>query len=234
MSKKIGILGGMGPMATVDLFAKIVKNTPAATDQEHIRIIIDNHPQIPSRVCAILEGTESPLPALVESARLLEAAGVDFIIMPCNTAHFWLEELQKAVKVPIYSMIDHAAAYIQQHYPHFSGRIMLLASTATVQTNLYQNAFHARGLELRVPEPPDQEIVARAIDEVKAGHIENNAYLKQINVILNRYVAGGILAFIGGCTEIPLLYPYLEGDFAKLDPTLMLALMAIERAREDC
>ncbi len=100
MGKTVGILGGMGPLATVDLFAKIVENTPAVLDQDHLRIIIDNNPQIPPRVEAILQGGEDPLPAMVASAKLLAAAGADFIVMPCNTAHYWLDGLRAAVAVP--------------------------------------------------------------------------------------------------------------------------------------
>ncbi|MEH7124419.1 amino acid racemase [Bacillus sp. JJ1773] len=232
MSKKIGILGGMGPMATVDLFTEIVRNTPAKTDQEHLRIILDNHPQIPPRVPAILQGTESPLPMMVESAQQLEAAGVDFIIMPCNTAHFWLDQLQKTIKVPIYSMIHNTATYIQRDYPHFSGKTILLASRATIQTNLYQNDFHSLGLHLCVPKDQDQEIIDLTIKEVKAGHIETNVYIKQLSTILNRYeMEEGILACIGGCTEIPLIFPYLTSDVVKINPTQLLALMAVEQAK---
>ncbi|KAB2338424.1 amino acid racemase [Cytobacillus depressus] len=232
MSKKIGILGGMGPMATADLFAEIVRNTPAKTDQEHIRIIVDNHPQIPPRVPAILQGTESPLPMLIESAQLLEAAGVDFIIMPCNTAHFWLDQLQKTVKIPIYSMINYTATYIQRYYSYFSGKMIILASSATIQTNLYQKDFHSLGIQLCVPNEQDQEIIDLTIKEVKEGRIETNVYIKQLSTILKRYeMEKGILACIGGCTEIPLLFPYLKNDIVKINPTRILALMAVEQAK---
>ncbi|WP_043932519.1 aspartate/glutamate racemase family protein [Bacillus sp. EB01] len=232
MSKKIGILGGMGPMATADLFAEIVRNTPAKTDQEHIHIIVDNYPQIPPRVPAILQGTESPLPMLVESAQRLEAAGADFIIIACNTAHFWLDQLQKTVKVPIYSMIKYTATYIQRHYSYFSGKMILLASSATIQTNLYQKDFYSLGLHLSLPREQDQEVIDLAIKNVKAGHAETNDYIQQLSTILNRYeIEEGIVACIGGCTEIPLLFPYLKTDIVKINPTQLLAIMAVEQAK---
>lgn len=224
----IGILGGMGPMATVDLFKKIVENTPAHCDQEHLRIIIDNHPQIPSRVDAILGHGESPLPMLVESAKLLENAGVSFIVIPCNTAHYWYDQLQAAVHVPIYHIIDNAATYIQTHYANT--KAMLLATIATVKTGLYQKSFAAKGMSLSIPTALEQKTVDAALDDVKAGYISDNHYLPALRQILDHYAANGVHAFIGGCTEIPLLFPYLNGDYEKFDPTLMLARTAVEKA----
>ncbi|GAH53208.1 unnamed protein product, partial [marine sediment metagenome] len=107
--KIIGILGGMGPEATVDLFHKIIKFTPAKKDQDHFRIIIDNNPKIPDRTAAILGKGEDPLPALQETARNLEKAGVDFIIIPCNTAHYFLPQIQKSVNIPVLNMIEETA-----------------------------------------------------------------------------------------------------------------------------
>ena len=226
----IGILGGMGPMATVDLFVKIIKNTPASCDQEHLRIIIDNNPGIPSRITAILDGTESPLPQLIGSAKLLEASGVEFILIPCNTAHYWLEDIQKAVNVDVINMIDNVAAYIQEFGQGLSGKIMLLATAATVKAGLYQRSFRARGIDLQVPVDADQEIISLAIEETKAGFTENNAYLSQLLDIMNHNAQNGIKAYIGGCTEIPLLFPYIESNFENYDPTELLARYAVQRA----
>lgn len=228
--RTIGILGGMGPMATVDLFNKIVANTKADCDQEHIRIIIDNHPQIPSRIDAILKGTESPLPKLIESARLLEDAGANFIVMPCNTAHYWYDDLQKSVNIPIVHMIENAADHLLARQ-ELSGSVMLLATTATIKMNLYQQIFAAKGLEIKVPSADNAELVAKAIDEVKAGHIEHNPYIKSVNDFMDAYAEKGIKVFIGGCTEVPLLFPYFKGNFELYDATLLLAKTAIRMAK---
>ncbi|MGI6093421.1 MAG: amino acid racemase [Veillonellaceae bacterium] len=225
----IGILGGMGPMATADLFTKIIQLTPANCDQEHIRIIIDNHPQIPSRADAILRGTESPLTHLLESAKLLENAGATFIIMPCNTAHYWHGEIQAAVKVPLLHIIQNAATQIKAEHHDLSGRIMLLATDGTVKTKMYQDAFSAQGMELLVPEESDQTIVDQAIIQVKAGQIGQH---NQFSQLLDKYAAAGVKAFIGGCTEVPLLFPYLKGDYQTFDSTLLLAKAAVAKALE--
>src|SRR5208337_1505190 len=99
MSQKmtIGILGGMGPEATIDLFTKIVHSTPVSRDQDHLRLIIDNNPGIPDRQKAILENGPSPATMLIKTAKNLAVAGADFIVMPCNTAHYWIQEIRKAV-----------------------------------------------------------------------------------------------------------------------------------------
>ncbi len=232
MSKTVGILGGMGPLATVDLFAKIVENTPAVLDQDHLRIIIDNNPQIPPRVEAIMQGGESPLPAMAASAKLLAAAGADFIVMPCNTAHYWLAELQTAVDIPFYGMIDNAAAYIAANHRALSGRVLLLATAATVRLGLYQQAFAREGLALRLPNQDEQTVLDKAVRRVKAGELAANPYLDELNAMLARHAAAGAAAVLAGCTEVPLLFPYFTVPLEKFDATLLLARMAVARARE--
>ncbi len=220
-------------MATVDLFKKIVAYTPAATDLDHIPIIIYNNPQIPSRVDAILDGKENPVTELMRTARRLENAGADFIIIPCHTAHVWFSEIQAAIQIPIYSMIENTVSCIEVHYRHLSDRILLLGTKAILQKRLYQNAFEQKGLKLHVPESYEQDMVASAILEVKGSLIEKNSYIVPLNQMLNQYYASGVTAVLGACTEIPLLFPYLDLKIEKLDPTLMLANMAIVLAIKD-
>ena len=226
----IGILGGMGPMATVDVFQKIVSHTPADCDQEHIRIIIDNNPKIPSRIDAIINGTESPLQELINSARLLEMCGADFIIIPCNTAHYWFDELQEVTSVEIVHMIDNAVAHIKNCDPELSGKILLLATAATVQTGLYENAFTRQGIALITPDAEGQQLVSNVINEIKAGHIADNSYREQLIELLNRYASQGVKACIGACTELPLIFPYVTADLIKYDPTDLLARRAVAKA----
>jgi aspartate racemase len=230
MAKIIGILGGMGPLATVDLFEKIVKSTPAARDQDHLRIIIDNNPQIPSRRLAITRGTESPLPALIAGARLLENAGVDFIVIPCNSAHNWIADLQREIRVPILNMITCAASYVAERYPELSSQVLLFAAAGTVQAKLYHKAFAGLGLPLHSPTGEEQELVNAAIDQVKAGRVDNNPLLPQLNAVLKKYAAAGLGAVLGACTEIPILFPHLVSNLKKLDATAILAEAAVAQA----
>lgn len=225
-----GIIGGMGPMATVDLFQKIVQHTPVETDQEHIRIIIDNHPQIPSRITAILAGTENPLPYMVESAQLLERAGVSCMAMACNTAHYWYDGVQESVKTPVVHIIDNAARYVAESQSKAPGPILLLATAATIKTGLYQQTFQRHGICLLQPNAAEQQNVAAAIDAAKAGKIADNPYLPELTAMLHRYHAQGVQAVIGGCTEIPLLFPFLPSEVKQYDPTDLLAQEVVRRA----
>jgi aspartate racemase len=138
--KIIGILGGMGPEATIDLFYKIIKFTPAEKDQDHLRIIIDNNPKIPDRTAAILGKGKDPLPALQETAKNLEKAGADFIIIPCNAAHYFLSSIQESVKIPILNMIKETVKETQKKNSSIK-KVGLLASIGTYKTKIYHQHF---------------------------------------------------------------------------------------------
>lgn len=224
----VGILGGMGPMATVDLFTKIIECTPASADQDHLKILVYNNPQIPSRIKAILDGTESPREELIQSAQLLENAGADLIAMPCNTAHYWYQDIQNAVKIKVINMIENAADVIKAQ--EANDKIMLFATAATVKTKLYQDVFSAKNIRLQVPITEEQEIIARAIDETKAGKINNNPYLTRIEDTIAKYQQVEISSFIAGCTEIPLLFKHIKKNCNKIDPTLLLAQAVVKHA----
>jgi aspartate racemase len=230
MSKIVGILGGMGPMATADLFTKIVHATPASVDQEHLRIIIDNHPQIPSRVDFINGVGVNPLPQMVESARLLEKAGVDFIVIPCNTAHYWYDDIQAAVGVPMFNIITCAAEYVAAQSAGQPERILLLARKATLRTGLFQASFKVMGLELIVPKPDEQDLIELTVEAVKAGAIAQNPYLEGFNQMLEGYRQAGTTAVLAGCTEIPLLFAYLKDGLKKFDTTQILADKVVREA----
>lgn len=224
MSKTVGILGGMGPAATVDLFQKIVQHTPAAADQEHVKILIYNNPQIPPRS---LEAN-SPLPELIRSATLLEQAGADFLVMPCHTAHLWYEGIKKSITIPFYSMIENTAQALIEKYPQ-QVEILLLATSTTLHSGLYQKALSRTVVKLIPPTLEQQKVVDQAIKHVKAGRLPNKP-LQDLQRFLVDYQREGVSAVLGCCTEIPLMFPYFQVDMDLLDPTLMLALLAIHKA----
>ncbi len=227
--KIIGILGGMGPEATIDLFYKIIKSTPAEKDQDHLRIIIDNNPKIPDRTAAILGKGKDPLPALQETARNLEKAGADFIIIPCNTAHYFLSSIQKSVRIPVLNMIEEAAKETQQRIPQIK-KVGLLASIGVYKTEIYHQQFKKFNIEVIYPEEKDKKEVMKAIYAVKAGNLSEG--IKR-NIIKNaqKLIDKGAEAIIAGCTEIPLILK--EGDVAVplIDPTQVLAKVAVQKAR---
>ena len=227
--KIIGILGGMGPEATIDLFYKIIKSTPAEKDQDHLRIIIDNNPKIPDRTTAILGKGEDPLPALQETARNLEKAGADFIIIPCNTAHYYISQIQESVNIPILNMIEETAKETQQRTPQIK-KIGLLASMGTYKMEIYHQHFKKFNIEVISPEEKDKEEVMKVIYAVKAGDLSEKVK-KNIIQIAQKLIDKGAEAIITGCTEIPLILK--EGDIPVplIDPTQVLAKMAIKKAK---
>jgi len=227
--KIIGILGGMGPEATIDLFYKIIKSTPAGKDQEHLRIIIDNNPKIPDRTAAILGKGEDPLPALQETARNLEKAGADFIIIPCNTAHYFLPLIQESVKIPILNMIEETAKETQKRISQIQ-KVGLLASIGIYETEIYHQQFKKFNIEIISPEEKNKEEVMKIIYIVKTGN-SSEEIKKNILKIAQKLIDKGAEAIIAGCTEIPLILK--EGDVSVpiIDSTQVLAKVAVQKAR---
>jgi len=227
--KIIGILGGMGPEATIDLFYKIIKFTPAEKDQDHLRIIIDNNPKIPDRTTAILGKGEDPLPVLQETARNLEKAGADFIIIPCNTAHYFLSSIQKSVRIPVLNIIEEAVKETQQRIPQIK-KVGLLASIGVYKTKIYHQQFKKFNIEVIYPEEKDKEEAMKAIYAVKAGDLSNEVK-ENILKIAQKLIAKGAEVIITGCTEIPLILK--EGDVSVplIDPTQVLAEAAVQKAK---
>lgn len=231
MRRTIGVVGGMGPWATLDFFAKVLRLTPARRDQEHLRLVIDNNPQIPDRGLAVLEGGEDPTPALVASARTVEAAGAELIAVPCNTAHHYHAAIQAAVRVPVLHIMREVAAAAARRWPQMR-RVGLLATRATVATGLYQEAFRPLLTEVLVPDASAQEVIDRLIAAVKAQAVDEE--LRAAGVEVGRgLVRSGAEAVILGCTELPLVLPEEALGVPVLDSTLILAEAAVRLATEE-
>ena len=226
MKKTAGIIGGMGPQATVDLFQKIVSNTVSDSDNNHIHIIIDNNTNIPDRTKSILEKSDLPLKYLSESAKKLESIGADFLAMPCNTAHFFYDALKETVNIPIINMIEETAKYLQSRNEK---RLLLLATTGTIKTNIYQQIFSNFDLEIIVPEETFQEEIMSAIyDSVKKGVPYKNA--EKFKALLSKELDKNIDNVILGCTELPILFEENKLHDKVVDPTLILAKAIIKKA----
>jgi len=231
--KTIGILGGMGPEATIDLFTKIVKGTRVRKEKDHLRILMDNNPKIPDRTLAIEGKGPNPLTQLVRSAKILEKAGADFIIIPCVTAHYYYKPLQRRVRIPIVHLVEITAKYIQTRLKGIS-KVGLLATTGTIQTGLFQTSLSHTDMQLVIPPSTVQKnMVMRAIygiDGIKAiGPSENSKRL--LLEASESLIHQGAQAVIAGCTEIPLVLK--EGDLPipVIDPVSILAMTAIAKAR---
>lgn len=226
MKKALGILGGMGPLATADLYHKIVTLTDAASDGGHIRVYIDSNTAIPDRTAAILSGGEDPLPAMTESLRKLEKCGAGCVIMPCNTAHYFLPRLMERTQLPFVSMISAAAGACRDQFPEKTAAI--LATSGTLSTELYQNALTAQGVPFLVPGALEQEALMQVIYQgVKAG-APPESYREKFASVIKSLGDRGADYFILGCTELPLAVQQLGlSRLPAVDPTEELAKAAI-------
>ncbi len=223
MKKSIGIIGGMGPLATADLFQKIILLTPAATDQEHIRVYIDNNTNIPDRTAAILHGGADPLPHMVESAKKLAAMGADALVLPCNTAYYFYDGVCSAVEIPVLHMIRETAWTLKEQGVQCAG---LLATSGTVRSGLYQRALKEQGIDQVLPDMAGQEaVMSLTYDFVKAGRpLKDQTAMK---TALRDMKARGAQIFILGCTELPIAFEQYEFGVPTIDPTAMLAKSAV-------
>jgi len=218
----IGILGGMGPAATVEFFRRLVTATQADSDQGHLRILIDNDPNVPSRADAILRNGPSPEPTLVAMAKGLEASGADLLAMPCNTAHYYLDAIQRTVEIPVLDMIAETASGVLVR------RVGILATTGTVHLRLYEQKLASRGIELAVPGDDDQKLVMRAIEQIKAG-ISVEVVGVGLVPVVEALERAGAEAVIAGCTEISLVVgdgmalPWIDALDCLVDATIQAA-----------
>lgn len=224
--KTIGVIGGMGVQATIDLYDKIVGHTDAACDGEHIHVIIDSNPAIPDRTAAILGRGPSPVPALTESAKRLENAGADFLIMPCNTAHYYYDDICAATKLPVLHMLRLCVLELQKR--GFS-KVALLATDGTVQSGIYARLFEEHGVAFILPDAQAQRAVMDVIHRgVKAGR---RAYdVSALRAELEDMLQAGAEAFVLGCTELPIAFARYGLDYPVIDPTDVLARAAVVKA----
>ena len=165
MKHTIGILGGMGPAATADMLEKFVELRSANCDQQHIPLIVSSIPDIPDRTACLLSGGPSPWHYLERYLHMLEDAGAECIVIPCNTAHYWFDDLRAVAKAEMISILDATLSDI----PPGVTRVGLLATNATLATGLYQKKMIAQGLALIQPEEAGQEQVMQAIYALKSG-----------------------------------------------------------------
>ncbi|MCL6570354.1 MAG: amino acid racemase [Bacillus sp. (in: Bacteria)] len=226
MKKVVGIIGGMGPLATVDLMNKIISYTPALRDQDHIHIIADNYTQIPDRTNAILGKGTDPTRYLIQSAQLLENAGADFLVIACNTAHYFFESVKKSVSIPILHMPLETIRFLQEN--NFR-KVGLLATDGTIKTKLYQHLCENYGIEVIEPDIEFQKEVMEGIYAIKGDNLEKGRLC--LTKVANKLIKRGAEAIVAGCTEIPLVLKSSQ-DIFIIDPTEILAKTVIKTANE--
>ncbi len=235
---KIGIVGGVGPAATVDFMDKVIKRTDAGSDQEHIKMVVEHNPQIPDRTENLISDGTDPTISLYAACKKLESQSANLIAIPCNTAHAFVERIQRHLGIPIINMIFETVQFVKAHC---SGRgdIGLLATTGTVKSRVYHDIIDAAGFKIITPDDAHQAKVMEAIygaNGVKAGFTEGPCK-EDLMAALVHLVDRGAGVVILGCTELPLLLSHNEtfpvGDriIAVLDPTDVLARKVIQFAQ---
>lgn len=222
MTKTLGILGGLGPMASAHFLETVVRMTQAETDQQHLEVLLHNVPRIPDRTAYLLDASrESPVPELVRVCRKLEAGGAQVLAVPCVTCHCFYEEMAASVSVPILHAVEETADYLQQRGIR---RVGILATEGTLRSGLFARALEARGMEAVLP-PNPAAVMQLIYGSLKSGEVPAiGEFFRQQRDLETR----GAEVTILGCTELSLLKPQLPPDSPVLDVSEVLAKAAIE------
>ncbi len=223
MRKIVGVIGGMGPMATWWFCEHITRHTRAGSDQEHAHVCVDCNTNIPDRTEAILHGGESPVPELVKSGVRLQSMGAGVLVMPCVTAHCFHEELAPRFDVPLLNMLQETVREITRRQIDCVG---LLATDGTLAAGVCERQLSEEGIRVVVPSPGNQKHVMQLIyDGVKAGSAEFD--LSGINEAIRELTDKGAQAMLLGCTELPVAFARYGIRAAVIDPLEILAKAAI-------
>ena len=229
MSEKVvGVIGGMGPEATVDFLHRLVARTPARDDADHLRVLVDNNPKIPSRIAALIDGTgEDPTPVLCDMARGLQAQGADFLVMPCNTAHYYLPAIARSVSIPVLDMVQLAIQKLSVVKPR---RVGMLASPAVRKVGLYKARMEQAGLHALFPEPQDEDVLLGIIKAVKAGRLDDKRR-QDYSKVAGNLLSGGADALLVACTEFSVIGPPAGVTASVVDALDVLVEATIATAR---
>ncbi|OGZ69798.1 MAG: hypothetical protein A3D44_02975 [Candidatus Staskawiczbacteria bacterium RIFCSPHIGHO2_02_FULL_42_22] len=222
---RIGIVGGMGPMAGVALQQLIIENTPAPRDQDHIEVVCFTNPRIPDRTKSLKEDRgEKFTKAIVDSIQILQKTGVNCILMPCNTAHVRFDQIQKAVPIPIINIID---ATFRELRGLNALTVGLLATNGTINSKIFDNS---KNVKIITPTSQEQKKVTKIIYQIKSGKYDNKQIASSIDSLIEKLTARGAEAIILGCTELSLYFPLLKSN-RVVDPLTLLAKEAVDMAR---
>jgi aspartate racemase len=201
----LGVLGGMGPLAGAAFMTRLALLTPAARDQDHVPAVLWNDPRVPDRTAALLGGGPSPLPHLLYGVERLVHAGAGCIVIPCNTAHLWFEDLVRAAPVPFLHIADAAIDDLARQGV-LGGRVGVMGTSGTLRLRLYQERLEARGYACLVPSDEEIDTLCMpAIARVKQNRVADG--YAPAAACVERLLARGAQAIMLGCTELPLAVP---------------------------
>lgn len=219
----VGVIGGMGPDATVDFMARVLALTPASGDHDHIRMLVDQDPKIPNRQRAILGSGESPGPRLAAIASRLEACNCDFLVMPCNTAHVFLGDILDVTRIPFLSIIDVTMARVHELGVKRAG---LLASAACLQAGVYQGVLEVAGVKPVIQEKSELADLSLAIGRIKMGD-HGDEVRDEVKRLGSALVERGAETIILACTELPIVLDAGDVDVELISSNDLLAAATV-------
>lgn len=228
IDKVVGVIGGMGPEATIDFMSRVLAATPASKDQDHVRMVVENNPRIPSRQLAMRGEGENPGPAIAAIAARLEAAGADFLVMPCNLAHAWQGDIVSATRIPFVSIIEVTVRSALGRSGDDSA-IGLMTTPGCFKAGLYQQAFADTGRPVITQTPDELAETMTLVEKIKAGdrsHAVTNGLRNLANVLIGR----GAKVLVAACTEFPLVLDESMFDVAFVSSTDVLAKKTVALA----
>lgn len=225
----VGVLGGMGPEATITFMQRVLDATPVEDDIDHVHMVVDNNPKVPSRIKALLEGgNETPGPAIAEMAQRLEQSGCDFLVMPCNTAHYYWQDAQDAVSIPVWHIVEHTLDGVAEQWP--GARIGMLCSPALRKIGLYEGFIEARDLSLAYPQ--DEPAMLEVIRNVKKGQVSDEVVGNAFRRAAEDLASQGADVLVLACTELSIISHMLDDALPVVDSVEVLARSVVKAATQ--
>ena len=227
-NKLVGVIGGMGPDATVDFMSRVLQQTPASKDQDHVRMVIEHNPHIPSRQRAMSGEGENPGPVIAAMATRLEAAGADILVMPCNLAHAWQSDIEAATTIPFVSIIEASvqAAVCRSGDDSVVG---LMTTPGCFAAGLYQQALADAGRPVIIQTPDELQEAMSYVEKIKRGD-KSNDVANGLRALADKLIGRGAKVLIAACTEFPLVMDESMFDVAFISSTDELARKTVTLA----
>lgn len=228
--KKVGIIGGMGPLATADLFEKIIKYTDAKNDQDNIPVLIYSNPQIPDRTKAILNGGKSPVQPLVDTGLVLEKMGAQILCIPCNSAHYFHKQIQDKLDVKLLNMVELTVGNLKEKGYK---RVAILGTLSTIKADIYGQYIRDTEIEsVHISDELIDQLNYVIYDVVKANDFNKDIgeFLRLLNEMKEIFQ---VEAFVLACTELPILFERYRIELPSIDPTDILAWEIVKKAKEN-
>tara|TARA_B100001250_G_scaffold26408_1_gene21806 strand:+ start:1572 stop:2315 length:744 start_codon:yes stop_codon:yes gene_type:complete len=223
-----GVLGGMGPLATVDFMSMVIDLCPIVTEDDHVRLLVDQNPHIPNRQIVSNIKSKNIGSMLADGALKLQNAGADFIVMPCNTAHMFSDDIKTRINIPFIHIVDETINEITAYFPDKKSA-GIMATSACINAKIYQDGLTVNNKKFHLPSESYQDECMKSIFDIKEGtEISNPA--DSMYKIANHLTEKGAEILIAGCTEIPLVLKNEDLNVPLISSTEVLAIKTIEYA----